>query len=1795
MDLQSILDASDSSDDAGEHDLPSSSSPAYRFTSATAAAAADQSSSAMDLEQILREEEDDEDDDDDDDHVDDDDDDDEDYDAPRNYRNAAARAWEGSRSTATDRSSLWDGTGDKFPAQNGREKSYATPSRNAEDWAVLQAILGEDDEDDDDDTHGVNGYTDAIPSAAKYTYKHTTRDTEDVNAILQSDDENDHGDVDFGDASTLSGTFPSTSSPVQHPLPPPNDFHGIQDMLPAVTGDAVAAEYANRTRSEKEKGLSPSRPKKIYTSSSVATSIESSLSSAPQRQRDDLDDKVSQRALQHAQNYERKLLKSGHREIVSPLMVKRRLRPKVDMVARHQQNKPAALADRLSTTSAPRFRFSGVVENKVMSDISTSLVKHASTEHAKVYCGLPTCVSFNSKFIAVGTQRGIILLYDLFEVLRQRLGGSGYEDNFSAKKAGSITSVDISHNGDVVIAGYTSGIIVLWDAIKGTVLRNINDSNPSPITSVRFLMDLKVVTVDAGGLVNKLSFSRNIIWSNYSMESECLLDGTAGQILAMNVLPPYSTVKTQLRPEKLSPVLRRLTLIALSSSRSSFAVAVEPVVNVLHRWAKPPNERTDVVDGSMDLPAGEAYLPCLSWGWGLVSGGGNVVMPILARAWGCCLQLLCASFPTVDGSDGTDKPGNMHWPAFGVHKEIDATTPVVALEWLNERSLVYLTVTSEFTLVDTVMMTLLERLDFSGLRMVYAEFSLSRSAAQDNGDDEDRKQSCTTFQNSIRYSDGRLIVLCQSEVKCISIVGARARISALEEDGEWLEALALALDHYESTVISQEDRKRDPEGKRDLSHHPEFSIMKSGDDEWIAKLLIRYLSLAVDNAPEPSKDHAGISPGRAASRIDLAQSHFQMLAGVCVEFCVVTRRLDLLFGSIFRRFQSVGYTSVFLDVLEPYVLNDKLAYIAPEVMSFFVEHCKATNGIATVERCLLHMDCTIMDFDTILSLLRSNEMYSAIFYVFNQGLDDYVTPLELLLEKVFDEADAGSASQSRRRDGVLQNDFERFGYKAILYLKTCFEGKTFPQENKLTPEERKNTLRPELLNLLMENGFSPSTQVKRKFGGTTVLGQRAQPYPYMRALLQVDPSRLLESIALAVNDPGTGEVVALMSEIAGGWENGSVSRPNSASRCPTIQEISNVLVSIILPNSTSSLNKQLPLFQARKAVHALLDFVAKFITNGVVRVDKAVTLRILTRMAERFTDANDVGSRQLAQRAVMDFLSALPRDAYDPDEVLALIAKSGIHRAALLLHQQVASSWQDESPKDLELRARHFRSAIDCFLGDDDEIFRKEVFAYARKECSRASEGAGPSREGGPESLRGALFAKLRDLVHLDALMTTRLVAELFVDEIDDVVTVLDSGDGGEAQFLFLRAIVSGDLVQVDPVAGSVLNLTMEHHHKYLSLMAKLHPDSVYEYLSTHDSYRAEECLKLCQDYGIADASAYLLERMGNVSSALQLILQTLESRMMNLKRTIRGMGVDVFRRQATRHYLHGAGERSSTRLPSKQELEVEGAKRILGVALDLCQRNSGTFATPSEHGSQLWFNVLDRLINAKGFLRLSKEQPEHSKVMAGVLSELLRLTMQRMVSSVPLTDLVRKVTSDHSGSRLGELREMVESLLGTYGFERKVFRSAVRVFRQDLYGMQKDHRALRLEGSPILSIMNVPLRNEKSTGMVDFARLSTTRDAALKLTSGGNASLVSGGACSFSRGAESGLATALSRLRSRRGGRQMGTRQTSLSCAGGLNMMTVTDQMYEDGEIEPVVDGEREVGVLGDAEHRGRLMTFQY
>ncbi|KAL7538868.1 hypothetical protein ACHAXR_009417, partial [Thalassiosira sp. AJA248-18] len=1382
--------------------------------------------------------------------------------------------------------------------------------------------------------------------------------------------------------------------------------------------------------------------------------------------------------------------------------------------------------------------------------------------------------------------------------------------------------------------------------------------------------EIGAVSVDAGGLVNKLVFSKGRLWSStYSVETECLLDGTAGQILAMDALPPLDLASSSLlgsggngmmnknkNNNHYHPSVHKIVLIALSSGRSSFAVSVEPKVSVLHRWARPSTERIDPTIGQDDRltqvssVASSAYydnddddaaapstyvssyggtsyvssyvststylsnstmepsppkppkpldvnstpvpyLPCLSWGWALVSGGGHSVTPILARAWGCCLQFLRASYPERDDNDennaNDDAADEIHWPAFGTHDEFDACAPVVALNWLGKRSLVYLTLTNEFTIIDTVIMTMQERLDFSGMKLVYAEFALSRSRQRQQPDSNARM----TFMNSIRCSDNRLLVLCQDEIKEITVLGMREQIISLEDGGQWLEALALALDHYESTL----DRRRgnaSASSSSSLKHLDAMmmtsssanpSLLLTEDEIWMAELLMRYLILAIDNAPVESSSpmEFSFSNSKLPNRLNLAESHFEMLSGVCLEFCIVTRRLDLLFGPIFRCFYEARYINVFLDVMETYVLNDKLKYIAPEAMVLFVAHCKDMKDLSMVERCLLHMDCSLMDYHSILSLLKRNALYTGLFHVFSTGLDDYISPLEILFEAVFDSADAAEDLYvDRRKDGFPRNNFERYGYKAILYLQHCFNGKTFPKGNEILPEERVQTLQPELFELLFrEISNSPQQQrTEQQRRNSSFRGVRGLSYPYLRALILVDTKAFLDCLAIVLDDPrarfaetpnqmhplGSWEVEYESDEMVrkfGSPEGGK----NDLQLLPDRQHLVNILSSIIMSDSMidSSYHlgsrKQLTLLSI-KAKHFFLDFLANYLKLGVITAPKYLTGEVFIRLCNK---------RGASEDDILSLLHALPRSSYELDEVLYTVERVQMTRGALFLHKAGVTMSIDRDGL-LEKCQHHFNRAIDCYLKDDDEDFKKGIFAYARKECSGRNVSM----------LRNVVLQRLPELVKLDAVHTAHLIGEIFVEEIDMILSSLKGIESGRVEYAFLHAIISGNLDKVDMVAAQELsaNLTVDHHHSYLLLMTKFQPDIVYRYLSTNRNYRLDDALKLCQERKITDASAYLLERLGDVSGALKLMLETLDTRMITLKNILdHSVSANLSLRKGRRP----ADPKSSVYQNETAEKEVVRIKQILSAVLDLCERNKNDHLTlDNERGPLLWFHVLDRLVNTKSLLRMSKDSTMESTsiAMSAVLSELLLLTMQRMISNVSLYELMHKITRDHAGSDLGEFREMLVSMLMTYSSELDVCSTALDVMYYDIRTMSYDKKSLKVRGTLVHECPKLISKNSfldvGPAGICDVSsRGHAHRNNAHKL----------------SADEKSSAHNAVSLLQQRRRSERHQARRTGKRIRRGgkiINLMTASEYPGSVGGAH----GIRQVGGLSEAQHVGRL-----
>jgi len=476
-----------------------------------------------------------------------------------------------------------------------------------------------------------------------------------------------------------------------------------------------------------------------------------------------------------------------------------------------------------------------------------------------------------------------------------------------------------------------------------------------------------------------------------------------------------------------------------------------------------------------------------------------------------------------------------------------------------------------------------------------------------------------------------------------------------------------------------------------------------------------------------------------------------------------------------------------------------------------------------------------------------------------------------------------------------------------------------------------------------------------------------------------------------------------------------------------------------------------------KAKDAFLDFLPKYLKLGVVQSSTTLTTEVFKRLCSK----SGSGS---SESEIVSLLQALPRSSYELDEVLRTIEQAKSTRGSLFLHK-VGVSMTLDRPDMSDKCQHHFNRSIDCYLIDNDEEFRKGVFAHVMKECS-----SGNSNEASSSSryFRGIVLRRLPELIKLDAVHAAQLVGELFVGQLNMIISSLEKLDSGKVVYSFLDAIISGKLSKMDAVASQELlaNLTSTHHHKYLTLMANFQPDRVYQYLSTNQSYRLKDALELCQKRKIADASAYLLERMGDVSGALQLMLQTLDTRLVTLRNIL-------LENDAKSQSFGSRRAFSNSKLSTLQnevtEKEKSSLKQILSAVLDLCERNKNDHVTlDNERGPLLWFHVLDRLVNAKGILRDPKDpSSQHlSSSISAVLSELLLMTMQRMMPNVSLYDLLHKITQDHARSNLGEFREMLVSMLKTYSSELDVCSNAVDVMYHDISHMSMYKKRLKVQGS---------------------------------------------------------------------------------------------------------------------------------
>ncbi|KAE8894331.1 hypothetical protein PF005_g2638 [Phytophthora fragariae] len=1495
--------------------------------------------------------------------------------------------------------------------------------------------------------------------------------------------------------------------------------------------------------------------------------------------------------LEIAEAREKQLLSCVGVELISPLQVKRRLRAHarskalksrreglVAMKKNQRKKQIAEGAGASASASATEKKSSGVVKVEPMEAISRQLRKNI--EFKEYGPGSPTVVAIHSKFIAIGTSKGLVIIFDHFQNIRQVLGNTNDADG-----DGPVTAVDVSPGSDYLVCGYQSGRIVLWDMIKGTSLKAVSDAHENPVVSLRFLKDQKpvLVSVDTNGLVNKLNFSK-MMGMVYVVDVDPLYDGSAGKILSISVLPQSAG------NAKISYLTDQYCLAALSTETVTFIIAIEPEVRVIYRWARPD-----------DIAPDDPVLPTLAFAWISFPGSSRALAPVLARGWGNRVQFLEVVFP-----GGKNHSHARHgFPTFDEHDQIESSSAVMAVQWLGDQVVVYLNSHDEICVYDVMSRQELEIVDVSSLELVFASY---------------RGKNARSFSNSFRGCYNILYLLGLKELQTARVLPWTQRIDLLVDDGEWLEALALALDHFEGLKIAAADRAardrfppvffRDKQNdqclvdilhmcqtnqrtgeKEDVFRHEEsadevrwvcgevpyppdiakkleetLQKARSGEvtknfvpisvAERVADLLMEYVRLAIANAPGSTAAAGGeLSLNKIGMKLDLAKSHYQMLAGVCIEYCALIGRTDLLFGEIYTRFKEANKLSVLVELLEPYILSEKLRSLSPVAMEEFVRHFGEQGKLAQVEQCLLHLNVAELDLDTILKLCHDHELYSALIYIYNEGMDDYTTPIDVLLEacsnakaskskptaepapapratrapsssrvnslasafggttrtastSISIAKPAGLSARERAEEEALTGPRRRrlYGYKLLLYISYALSGRTFPKHEQISPLKL-GKLRSQICYHLFEKEVAGSSNPRL--------------YPRLETLIDLDARELFNIMGRMFDTPSV--------EFEGEKKDGTdrpTSRYDSArnaelTKCPSRLSIVLSLAEVIFgPKSpfSSVEHAHFFMFEARllsggsiepqEYADARADAIgdAGSSSSGASMMDSLMNFLALGP-ASLLSKGSSAVSAETSQEEGFDktgreamlvrLLTKLSKATYNHEALLASVIREKMNRAAVLLYKDMGD----------------FSQAIASYLADEDHEYQMNAFSYIRVETDKAVDGEDmegrDSNEGEPTRRRRKVIEEAV-LNHAPALMKTdgyafvTLILGQFPNLNNKVIQkFLSMGkEGGKLEFLYLKqvlmaaSVTSGgsasdeaDVVK-DLLERSKLRIADDPavQERFVRLLCEFEPAGVFPYLESHDSYKVDACLRLCKEFAITDAEAYLLERTGDVTGALTLILQSLEQKLKILKPALRGYNVSAVSSSSTTASdmlastagngsgTSGAGSLTSTsRHQSSDRIidsvqEGKDAMKTLEVALTMCQRNS--LRNRDEQAEKLWFTLLDKLLRIQNSVKRSLGSKSssrnvpvsrshssggssgHSAMTAFqvALNEMIRFILERMASSVSLKSILFKITNEHGRGAFGDFRPTIFGMLDTYNYEQNIYQTANALISVDLY-----------------------------------------------------------------------------------------------------------------------------------------------
>uniref|UniRef100_A0A672RYS6 Vacuolar protein sorting-associated protein 8 homolog n=1 Tax=Sinocyclocheilus grahami TaxID=75366 RepID=A0A672RYS6_SINGR len=499
---------------------------------------------------------------------------------------------------------------------------------------------------------------------------------------------------------------------------------------------------------------------------------------------------------------------------------------------------------------------------------------------------------------------------------------------------GAVSALSINHDCTRLLCGFAKGQITMWDLANGKLLRTITDAHPpgTAILHVKFTDHPALAVCNDSG-GSVFELSFRRVMGMRTCESRCLFSGSKGEVCCVEPL--------HAGPELKDHPITHYSLLAMASLTKILLIGLKPSLKV---WMTFPYGKTD-----------PASVPLLAWQFVAVQ---KTINPVLAFCRGDTIHFLLVK---------KDESGTIHVIK---QRQLQLNCDLISLSWINPRTLVLMDSTEKLRVVDRPSQEELETVDMAELQLVYNSSHFKSLATGGNVSQALALVGEKTCYQSVCSYAGQIMYLGTKVNNGTSDV--LQRVDHLLKQEKFMEALSLAWSFHEGT------------GKAVLGLFADPAKRKGVVADKMVEILLQYVDRSLKKCPEQGK-------------IQVMEQHFQDMVPVTVDYCLLLQRTDLLFNQIYPRLvENSVARGVFLESLEPYILSERIGCLTAPVMRDLLSYFQENGMMDSVEGCLVHMDITNLDIQQVVQMCWDNQLYDAMIYVFNSGMNDYISPMESL-------------------------------------------------------------------------------------------------------------------------------------------------------------------------------------------------------------------------------------------------------------------------------------------------------------------------------------------------------------------------------------------------------------------------------------------------------------------------------------------------------------------------------------------------------------------------------------------------------------------------------------------------------------------------------------------------------------------------------------------------------------------------------------------------------------------------------